>query len=202
MSHAGIVNRVVAIVVFALMFVGQLHAAIGESETGNPESYACSAGSNTGTSSSSGSAVLLFSGVATGYDFKTVPIGESRSVNFEFKNQALTNYIRIDSIEAAGPGFYFVDHNCPRYVAAGQSCGGVVVFSPRVYTPLSTCGGNDHFGEFRLYSNLIGSPERRSLVGTSAEGNSPALPPPPPAPPITGFGDDWYCGGCFPPPPD
>ena len=129
--------------------------------------YANPAGSSTGTSSSSGSAVIEIAGLATGFDFDTVNVGASTSVSGKFKNQHLIDPITSVALGATGPGFGLTTTDCAATLNAGVECGFTLTFSP-------TSAG-DAEGEFQVASSLVGAPERRALYGSGIPAAQPAL---------------------------
>ena len=126
-----------------------------------------SAGSSTGTSSSSGSAVLEIAEIATGYDFRTVTLNTTANALGKFKNQALTDDITGIGLSVSGTGFTLQSTDCAMTLTAGNECNFALAFTPTV--------AGDAVGELQVASSLVGSPERRSLFGTGLAANSPGM---------------------------
>ncbi len=125
------------------------------------------AGSSTGTSSSSGSAVLEIAEIATGYDFRTVTLNTLATALGKFKNQALTDDITDIVLTVTGPDFSQQSSTCGMTLTAGTECDFSLGFMPTV--------AGDAVGELQVASNLVGSPERRSLFGTGLAPMSPGM---------------------------
>ncbi len=139
--------------------------------------YAQAAGSSTGTSSTSGSAVIEINEIATGYDFKTLTIGNAGNALGKFKNQALTDAITSIDLSVSGSGFSLQSTDCTMTLNAGSECNFTLGFTPGV--------AGDAVGELQVASSLVGSPERRSLFGTGLNPASPGLK-------VTATGNETY----------
>jgi alpha-tubulin suppressor-like RCC1 family protein len=129
--------------------------------------YSQAAGSAIGTASSAGSAVIEIAEIATGYDFHTQPTGTSGVALGKFKNQALTDDITGIDISVSGQGFSRQSTDCAPTLVAGTECNFTIAFTPT--------GAGTFVGELQVASNLVGSPERRSLFGTGLDPDKPGL---------------------------
>ena len=140
-----------------------LNVLRGDSEI---STVAQAAGSSTGTSSSSGSAVIEINEIASGFDFSTSTVSTAATPALgKFKNQALTDAITDIGVSVSGSGFSLQSTDCPMSLNAGTECNFAIGFIP--------AAPGDAVGELQVASSLIGSPERRSLFGT---GLAPATP--------------------------
>ncbi len=124
-------------------------------------------GSSTGTSSTSGSAVIEIALVSTGYEFPAQTVGASATVGGKFRNQALTQDITGIGISVSGGGFSLQSNTCGSNLTAGSECDFAIQFLPGA--------AGDAYGELQVASSLEGSPERRSLFGTGVAMASPAI---------------------------
>ena len=121
-------------------------------------------GGGIGTGSNSGSSILEIDGQATGFNFGSLTTGALTAAPGKYKNASPTEDITGISIGVTGPSFALQSTDCPATLAPDQECNFSIGFNPGSATTF--------YGELVVSSSVVGSPERRSLLGA---GIAPAV---------------------------
>jgi alpha-tubulin suppressor-like RCC1 family protein len=133
---------------------GSLNVLRGDSKIS--EGTSASSG-GVGTGSNSGSSVLEIDGQATSFDFGAISAGSAKTTSGRYANQSPTDDITGLSLSVTGSGFGLQSHDCPSTLGPNQECGFTLAFTPS--------SSALYAGELQVTSNVVGSPERRSLSG-------------------------------------
>ncbi len=124
-------------------------------------------GSSVGTGSNSGSSVLLIDGLGTGFDFGTRAAGSSIAIAGKYANQSADEPINDVTIGTSGDGFTLGGTDCPGTLEPLTECGFTVSFTPGT--------ASAYYGELVVSSSVVGSPERRGLLGSGMPTAAPAV---------------------------